>query len=297
MLLKVPQPSKNFTLIPNELLTSSLSPADRDTWTMIASVCRDGSFDSARGMIVISELYNISYSTFMARVRRLKAAGGLKGDQHRCELVIPYSDEAPVEKNLDIADETNSKPKRKASGVTQKESMVAIKKAWNDHKPDNYLRLDGSFPLPLFIAIETQAKRLNIERPKYPDFVIEVLSAVKADPWWSAQSFKPSNLFGWSAELDDKKFKNVEKLYKSPYKQKIEFDYLSEEFWLKWYDGYYEVDKVIFKTSADYWESLDRSSEETDNKAAYVWLKEGGKVPHHWTGHNDQTTRKFRYLP
>jgi hypothetical protein len=297
MRLKAPQPSKDFTILPNGLLESSLSPADRDTWLMIASVCRDGLFDSPRGMVIISELYHIPYNTFMARVRRLKAAGGLKGNQHSCELVIPYSDEIPIDKSLDIADETNAQAKRKPSGITQKESMTAIKKAWNENKPESYLRLDGSFPLPLFIAIETQAKRLGIERPKYPDFIAEVLGAVKADPWWSIQNFKASNVFGWSAELPDKKFQNVEKLYKSPYKEKRKFDYLSEEFWLKWYDGHYGSSKIIFKTSADYWESLDRAGEETDTEAAYIWVKEGGNIPHHWTGHNDQTTRKFRYLP
>jgi len=277
MQLRVPQPLKDFTIVPNELLQSALSPSDKETWLMIASVTRDGLFHDSRGMSAISESYGVPYKTFMTRVRRLK--------------------EKRVAQDLDIANEVQEQPNRKPSGIKQKDVMAEIKEVWNHHKPETYHRLDGGFPLPLFIAIETHAKRLGIERSEYAVFVTDVLRAANVDPWWSDKALKATSLFGWSADIDDKKFKSIEKLYKSPNKAKLLFDYFERSFWLKWYDGYKDIDKIVFKTADDYWEALDRVEEEVDSKTAYIWYREGSQKPHHWTGHNDQTTRKFRYLP
>ena len=300
MELKTPKPTKDFTIVPNELLRSSLALADRDTWLILASVTRDGSFISDRGMAAIAEVYDIPYNTFISRVKRLKKAGGLIGNQHSCELVIPGATANPVEQEEEeatIAEEIDVQAKRKPSGVSQKDSSAQIKEAWNSNKPDSFMLLDGKMHPSLFIAIETQAKRLGIERPAYPEFIAAVLLAAQLDPFWSTKAIKASSLFGWGTEIADQKFKNVEKLYRSPAKAKLQVDYLSQDFWVKWYDGYKDITKVVFKNAADYWEALDRVEEETDNETAYVWLKEGGSVPHHWTGRNDQTTRKFRYLP
>ena len=298
MELRTPKPTKNFTIVPNELLHSSLSNATRATWLMIASVARDGYFNDGRGMAYIAELYGIPYATFNSRVQRLKAAGGLKGNQNKCELVIPGPAIEPVEEEEPtIAEEIEEQPKRKPSGVTQKESMAQIKEAWNANKPEAFMLLDGKMHPSLFIAIETQAKRLGIERPAYGEFVSEVLRAAKVDPYWSTADMKPSRLFGWGTDIGDNKFRNVEKLYRSPLKARVEVDYLDKTFWLSWYDGYKELTDVEFKFADSYWDALDRVEEETDATTAYVWLREGGKTPHHWTGRNDQTTRKFRELP
>lgn len=302
MELRTPKPTKNFTIVPNELLHSSLSNATRATWLMIASVARDGYFSDSRGMAYVAELYGIPYSTFISRVQRLKAAGGLTGNQHKCELIIPgaaaESIEEPIEEEEPtIAEEIEVQSKRKPSGVTQKESMAQIKEAWNANKPEAFMLLDGKMHPSLFIAIETQAKRLGIERPGYGEFVSEVLRAAQVDPYWSVADMKPSRLFGWGTDIGDNKFRNVEKLYKSPNKEKLKVDYLSEDFWLKWYDGYKGLTKVVFKNADSYFDALDRIEEETDNETAYVWVRAGGKHPHHWTGRKDLTTRKFQYLP
>jgi hypothetical protein len=302
MELRTPKPTKNFTIIPNELLHSSLSNATRSTWLMIASVARDGYFNDGRGMAYVAELYGIPYTTFISRVQRLKAAGGLVGNQHKCELIIPGGTVEPVEEEVEeeeatIAEEIEVQPKRKPSGVTQKESMAQIKEAWNANKPEAFMLLDGKMHPSLFIAIETQAKRLGIERPDYGEFVGEVLRAAQVDPYWSVADMKPSRLFGWGTDIGDNKFRNVEKLYRSPVKAKVQVDYLDKDFWLSWYDGYKDLTDVEFKYADSYWDALDRVDEEVDPNTAYVWTKEGGKTPHHWTGRKDQTTRKFRDLP
>ena len=179
MELKTPKPTKDFTIVPNELLRSSLALADRDTWLILASVARDGSFISDRGMAAIAEAYDIPYNTFISRVKRLKKAGGLIGNQHGCELVIPGATASPVEQEEEatIAEEIEVQAKRKPSGVSQKDSSAQIKEAWNSNKPDSFMLLDGKMHPSLFIAIETQAKRLGIERPAYPEFIAEVLLA------------------------------------------------------------------------------------------------------------------------
>ena len=302
MELRTPKPTKNFTIIPNELLHSSLSNATRSTWLMIASVARDGYFNDGRGMAYVAELYGIPYTTFISRVQRLKAAGGLVGNQHKCELIIPGGNVEPVEEEIEeeeptIAEEIEVQPKRKPSGVTQKESMAQIKEAWNANKPEAFMLLDGKMHPSLFIAIETQAKRLGIERPDYGEFVGEVLRAAQVDPYLSVADMKPSRLFGWGTDIGDNKFRNVEKLYRSPVKAKVQVDYLDKNFWLSWYDGYKDLTDVEFKYADSYWDALDRVDEEVDPNTAYVWTKEGGKTPHHWTGRKDQTTRKFRDLP
>jgi hypothetical protein len=298
MLITMEEPRSRFTKAPNELLYCRLSPALILTWLQLASLCRDGeSRLLTRRLAGAAEALGVEYSKLAKNVQRLKRSGAIRQNGLSLELVVPSKEGIDKAEKLSIADEIQEEQKRKPSGLSQKESMAQIKEAWNENKPEGYFKIDGTFPLPLFIAIETQAKRLNIERPDYPDFVSEVLMAAGADSWWSAKNFKASNLFGWSAELDDKKFKNIEKLYKSPNKLKKQHNYLDEIFWIKWYDGYKDISKVEFKLAEDYWEALDRVEEEQDDATAYVWHKEGTVVPHHWTGRNDQTTRKFRYLP
>lgn len=296
MKLEYDIPQKGFTQVPNALLSCSLSASNKLTWIQIASACRDGKADVAGGMSEIAAAHGIPYSAFIKAVRRLKEAGGLEGDRTACRLVIPSDDHEP-EPESTIIDELEDQPKRKPSGVSQKESMLAIRGAWNKNKPEAWMQMDGRMHPSLFIAIETHAKRLGIERPDYPGFVSAVLQGAAADPWWSAKTMKPSNLFGWGTEIKDCKFQNVEKLYRSNNKAKPRLDLSDDNTWLEWYDGYKGIKTIIRKTAADYWEALDRVDEETDPTAAYLWFAEGKSRPHHWTGRNDQSTRKFRYLP
>lgn len=119
----------------------------------------------------------------------------------------------PVDKG--IAEEIADQPKRESTGLNQKDRWKLIKDAWNKHKPVGYMQLDGSVNLPLLIAIETQTKRLKVDRDDYDGFIGAVLRGAKADAWWAEKDFKATAVFGFGANLDDRKFENVEKLYRA----------------------------------------------------------------------------------
>ena len=92
------QTPKGWTNSPKclaKLLKSPLTPATRETWLMLASMTKDGSFFDYRGMAGVAAEYGIPYSSFISRVQRLRAAGGLTGrpqtgkHDSSCQLVIP----------------------------------------------------------------------------------------------------------------------------------------------------------------------------------------------------------------
>jgi len=130
-------------------------------------------------------------------------------DEPSAEQVI----EQVTEPEKLISADVEAQPKRESTGLSQKDRWEKIKAAWNSHKPERYLRLDGGINLPLFIAIETQSKRLGIDRDDYDAFIGAVCRGAAKDEWWSQRELKPTNVFGFGANLDDKKFENVEKLY------------------------------------------------------------------------------------
>ena len=139
-----------------------------------------------------------------------------------------------------IAQEVAEQPKRRSTGLTQKDRWELIKAAWNEHKPESYLQLDGRVNLPVLIAVETQSKRLGVDRDDYDAFIGAVLRGAKADPWWGAQSLKISNVFGFGAELDDKKFENVERLHKAgsalaPKVEKKQEGWDNDQLLIDWY--------------------------------------------------------------
>lgn len=133
-------------------------------------------------------------------------------DNHATELV-ECNPEQPRAK-LIIA-EIERKPNRKPTGLTEKDRWNLIKEAWNKHKPEAYLQLDGNLNLPVLIAIETQTRRLGVDRDDYDAFIGAVLRGANADDWWGTKDMTAAKVFGFGANLDDKKFLNVEKLYKS----------------------------------------------------------------------------------
>lgn len=114
-----------------------------------------------------------------------------------------------------IAKEVAAKPKRKPTDLSREDRWERIKKAWNDNKPETYMSLKGALNLPLYLAIETHTASLEVDRDDYENFVGAVLRGAKADPWWAEKDFKATAVFGLGTELQDKKFENVEKLYKA----------------------------------------------------------------------------------
>lgn len=119
----------------------------------------------------------------------------------------------PAPEEASIAQEVGQEAKRKSTGLTQADRWEGIKAAWNANKPENFMLLDGRLNLPLLIAIETQTKRLKVDRDDYDAFIGAVLRGAAADPWWAEKNMKASQVFGFGADLPDTKFTNVEKLY------------------------------------------------------------------------------------
>ena len=187
-------PEGDFTQVPNNLLSCEhLNPNDKITWMRLASLCRNGrSHSSIRTRGDIAKALGINFKTLESGLRRLKKNGGLVVEDGEIVLTIP-TEPAP---EPTINDEIDDQPKRKHS-MTQKEAWELVKKGWNKNKPEAWMRLDGSVNMPLMIALETQTKRLEIERPDYERFVGQVCRGGGADSWWSKQTMKASSVFGF----------------------------------------------------------------------------------------------------
>ncbi|WGL30660.1 DNA replication protein [Synechococcus phage S-CRES3] len=117
-------------------------------------------------------------------------------------------------RDLSVSEEIAEQPKRKHE-MSQKEAWELIKEGWNDNMPEHYTSLSGAVNTPLYIAIETHAVKLQIERENYGEFVGAVLRGL--ENWWKEEGragMKATNVFGFGANIDAKKFTNVEKAYK-----------------------------------------------------------------------------------
>lgn len=157
--------------------------------------------------------------------KKLADAGLIRWSSGKLEL-YPFEDGSELpevaveqtpkqEKELSIAEEVAAKANRRPTGMSPADRWGAIKLAWNTHKPERYMQLDGGVNKPLLIAIETHTKRLGIDRDDYDTFIGAVLRGAKADSWWAERDFKATAVFGFGAELEDKKFQSVEKLYRA----------------------------------------------------------------------------------
>lgn len=214
----------NYTQVPNEVLKHPIWTRNnrKPTWAALVSLIQlyriaGANFPSAEAL---AEGMGYEYNSLRKHFPIWVESGLVRRNGPDFEL-YPFADgsELPeyVAKQVDkgIAEEIAEKPKRQSTGLTQKDRWELIKKAWNTHKPEGYLQLDGSVNLPLLIAIETQTKRLDVDRDDYDAFIGAVLRGVKADTWWADKGLKATAVFGFGANLDDRKFENVEKLYRA----------------------------------------------------------------------------------
>lgn len=213
-------PAKNWTAIENSFIDGP-TPDDypREAWTLVRLIRHHKAVFSNRQHLCNS--INKPLKTFERHLRTLRELGLIEptDDGYRIQIGEQVLDLAAEE--LDVVPEKliiaeiEEQPKRKPTGLSQKDRWELIKEAWNKHKPDNYLQLDGSVNTPVLIAIETQTKRLGVDRDDYDGFIGAVLRGAGADDWWSTKDMTAAKVFGFGANLDDKKFFNVEKLYKS----------------------------------------------------------------------------------
>lgn len=217
---------KPFTKIPNEFLDDSRIwkyPAVARAYMLLLSLHSSRSFEGGKEELAAS--LKLTTRNLDAVLSKLKMLGMIEGGIRDGYIeLLPMFEQGPLEEpepephqepeKLIIA-EIEEQPKRQSTGLSQKDRWELIKQAWNKHKPESYLRLDGSLSLPVLIAIETQTKRLDLDRDDYDGFIGAVLRGAGADDWWNTKDMTPAKVFGFGANLDDKKFFNVEKLYKS----------------------------------------------------------------------------------
>ena len=266
-----------------------MTDGQKITWQLIASVCWYGeSSKTINGWADVSKANGIEYKKFMDRLKSLKRAGGLiVNDDGEWELVIPATKREPT-----IQDEVEDQGKRKHN-MSQKDSWELVKEGWNKNKPDSWLRLDGSMNLPVMIALETQAKRLEIQREQYGEFVGQVCRGATADSWWSSQNMKASSVFGFS-KVSDKKFENVEKLYKAGSKVEKRVDYQSDAEVFARYAVYgYTRSKIERIQVKDYNEAAEIATKHNPEDTFVLYFAPNREKPVFWTGiYTDRT----RYL-
>ena len=286
-------PDGKYTQVPNDLLTCEhLSAAHKLTWIQLASVCRNGrAHDGINSIKKIAATLGLDAGKFRTSVNRLVKAGGVIKDGDEWQLVLP-SEQAP---EPTIQDEIEEQVKRKHN-LTQKEAWELVKEGWNKSKPDTWLRLDGSMNLPVMIALETHTKRLGIERENYSAFVSQVCRGGGAENWWAAQAMKASSVFGFS-KVTDKKFENVEKLYKLGASVEAKVDYGCDADILSRYHekGHTNLVKVIRHEAADGHEAEQHLTQmpeaEYDVTAAYIYFSPNSDRPVYWSGRSRNSTR------
>ena len=287
------EPDGNFVQTDKELIRCKhLTASQKETWLMIASTCWHG--ESSKLICSwkdVAKENGVEYKKFMDAKKSLFRAGGLIQNEYgEWELAIPK------EKRVEtIQEEVQDAPNRKHD-MTQKEAWELIKKGWNKAKPEAWLRLDGAFNLPVYIAFETHAKRLDIRREDYANFTAQVCRGGFADPWWSKQNMKASSVFGFS-KVTDKKFENVEKLYKLGANVEAAIDYACDADIL---GRYHERGHTEFNTVLRYDASNREEAEEHLNSipdeiynetAVYLYFAPGKEKPVHWSRRNRNSTR------
>jgi len=237
-------PRSDFTRIPNAVLGDlKLTPHELLLWIRLYSLTKGDQF-LANKAAHAAELVGLSVDVFRDRRRSLAEKGYLQGSGREIVLTMPDGSfvcepkqPAVLEEPEDfIAEEIAAQPKRKPSGINQAEATQMIIEAWNAHKPEAYMTCPSKLHPSTFIAIETQAKRLGIERPNYGDFVKRILKGCAQDDWWNEKvGMKASNIFGFGTEIPDQKFENVEKLYKMGSKIAGKFSWSNDDSIFAWY--------------------------------------------------------------
>jgi hypothetical protein len=297
MLITVPELGGNFTQVPNDLIRNKfLTAGQKETWLMVASVCWHGKSSEATigSMSDVAKANGVAYSKFWMSLNRLRAAGGIVETDDGWDLLIPTAKPEKVE-DFSVHEEVAAQPARKNT-MKDKEAWELVKEGWNKEKPEQWLQLNGALKRPEFIALETHAKRLGVEREQYKSFVGQICRGAANDPWWGQREMKLSSVFGFGA-IKERQFENVEKLYKLGSKTEGKVDYACDaDILARYHDkGRTEKTKVIrFEAEDDFAAAEHLNSipdSEYDESAAYIYFAPGKDRPIHWSLRNNNSTR------
>ena len=301
MKIIAPTPEGNFTLVPNELLFSDLEPAQKVAWMQLASLTRKGESPVfARKVTGVAEELGVCPRALRRMANLLISLGAAAKEYDDLVLTVPTAESIKEQEDKSVSNEIQEQPKRKPSGVSQSEAWELIKEAWNREKPDAFFRLDGKVNLPQFIAFESQAKRLGIERPDYGKFTAQVLRGASADDWWSKREQKIHSIFGYSASIPDNKFTNVEKLYKLGGKAPdTKFSLRDDTAVLRWFTekdpkhGWSSVERIKMVYGEEVWQ---HEKDTINGTVIYLYHDPESDKISHWTG-KIQKSHLFRYTP
>ena len=305
-----PCTTANYTVVPNEILNGNWPASLKVTWMQLLSLCRkDTEVYIERGKKGCASMLGVPYSNFHRSFTRLIELGGIRITDGIVQVKVPdqinidadkvYS--KPKKKDPDtILEAIDSQPRRAPSGITAKESWQQIKKVGDEKKPEMYLTMKENIDKIAFIGLETQAKRLGISRPNYPQFVEQVLAGLKKDKWWpTGGNFRLGSVFG-TGDIPDKKFISVEQFYRiGADHMKPRFDKTNKQHWLQWYQSYdpsiKSVEFMHFKNDQErqtYFDDPDMPERPDDTAQIFFVASEPNPVT--WTYRGQA---RFLYIP
>lgn len=298
-----------YTRIPNALFEANLPQAEELAWIRLASLDRAEFSDEYSSMDQLAAACHMKRSTLYRAYKALELKGFVEKAGNSILMKVPgftpAADAEPVEVEAEpeetVAAVVAKEPRRKPSGISQKESAKQIIAAWNKYKPEAWLTAPPSINPGTFIAIETQAKRLKIDRPDYPNLIKAICLGAATDEWWKDQPMKASMVFGFGTDINDKKFENVEKLYKLGHKPEAKsagFDRSPGAF-LEWYQslnlGVQEVKSIDVDDVEVALETEKRYIEEAKGDRTQARVYYLNQKPVHWSGKS--SVRALFYLP
>lgn len=294
--------SDGFTRIPNALFRANLTPSQERAWIRIASLERGDFTVEYDSLQAIAEACGFGRSAFFRVIKDLQEAGALTRENDDLHLRVPNGTsellatepEAAIPTIQEELDES-----RRVNTMSEADAKKIFVDTWNEHKPQTYMAERYHMNPATWIAVEQQAKRLKIRREDYASFVKAVCRGLKADEWWSAKSFKVSNVFGFSADLKDEKYQNIEKLYNlgnTKEAAKAAFAGTPADF-LDWYNAKgYPVKEIETHEVRDWEHALNIENQKAprvDRSVARVYYANGKPV--FWSGKMSQ--KALYYLP
>ena len=298
--------SDGFTRVPNALFLLNLTPAMERAWIRLASLDRGDFSLDYKNLESVAAAIGYNRSALFRVMKDMRDAGLIVKTNDNYHLLIPANVERkvkpdPVVEEVETIQEELAKEPRRVNTMSEADAKKIFVETWNEYKPASYIDERKSMNPATWIAVELQAKRLKVKREDYAEFVKSICRGLKADEWWSQKAFKVSNVFGYSANIEDKKFQSVEKLWKAGQTREAKsaaFTGSSSDF-LDWYNSKGFPVKQIVPIQVSDWEEGYAKEQETleagnvDRSTARVYYADGKPV--YWSGKMNQ--KALYYLP
>jgi len=298
-LLRPEGDKNNYVRIPTALFDLNLPAAQERLWIRLASLERGDFTEDYPNLDSLADATGVTRSSFYRILKDMRRLGLLEARGDDLMLLLPTSVEIPEKATKPsietMAEEVAAEPRRQNT-VKAKDAQQVVVETWNQHKPENYISEGKSMNPAVWVAFETQAKRLKIEREDYAEFVKAICRGLRADEWWASKAMKLTNVVGFSANLEDKKFQSVEKLYKTGQTRQAKsaaFSSSDQDF-LDWYNakGFpvkrikrYQVEHINEAREKES-QIVQSMGDSVDRSVARVYFK--GSIATYWSGRDSQ---------